>query len=124
MSAAWQRSQPIVFRPAIGEQPLDTRFPRAVAGEEYQRYARAMWPQALRWLRKHMHRVTGGDVTMEDARDLLGSVASFDLARRLYPQEVRLLAELLQTNWPTGGRAPDVAPEIPSFLVGAPTRSS
>lgn len=120
MSPAWRRSQPIAFRPTITEQPLDTRFPRAIAGEDYQRYARAMWPQALRWLRKHLHRVTGDDQTlmMDDARDLLGSVASFDLARRLYPQEERLLTELLQTNWPTGGSASDAAaPATPSFIA-------
>lgn len=117
MSAAWRRRQPIAFRPMSVEQPLDDRFPRAVAGEDYERYARAMWPQALRWLRKHLHRVTGAELTLDDARDVLRSIGSFDLARRLYPQEERLLAELLQTNWPSGQRPVDITPEIPSFLV-------
>jgi hypothetical protein len=99
------------------EAPLDTRFPRAVAGEEYDRYARAMWPQAQRWIRKHAHRVAGGDVPMEDARDILRSVAGIDLARRLYQQEERLLSEILLSAWRDLVGRRDVVPEIPSFLT-------
>lgn len=99
------------------DTPLDTRFPRAVAGEEYDRYARAMWPQAQRWIRKHWHRVTGDDIAMDDARDLLRSVAGMDLARRLYAQEERLLGEILQGAWHDLSGRRDVAPEVPSFLV-------
>lgn len=117
MSPTWRRSQPISFRPMSSTAPLDTRFPRAVAGEEYERYARAMWPQAQRWIRKHWHRVSGGEMTMHDARELLRSVACIDVARRLYSQEERLLGELVQSAWFDLAAQRDVAPEIPSFLV-------
>jgi hypothetical protein len=117
MSPAWHRRQPISFRPMASDAPLDTRFPRAVAGEEYERYARAMWPQAQRWIRKHWHRVAGGGLSIDDARDVLRSVAGIDLARRLYGQEERLLSELLQGAWYDLAGQRDVAPEIPSFLV-------
>jgi hypothetical protein len=116
MSPSWQRHQPIAYRPMSGDAPLDTRFPRAVAGEEYDRYARAMWPQAQRWIRKHWRRVSGGSLMMHDAREVLHSVASIDVSRRLYAQEEQLLTELLHSAWHDLG-ARDVHPEIPSFLV-------
>ena len=116
MSPNWRRTQPIHFRPMASDAPLDTRFPRAVAGEEYERYARAMWPQAQRWIRKHWHRVASG-LPMDDARDLLHCVAGIDLARRLYAQEERLLSEVIQGAWHDLSGQRDVAPEIPSFLV-------
>lgn len=117
MSPTWRRSHPIAFRPTLSETPLDTRFPRAVAGEEYERYARAMWPQAQRWIRKHWHRVAGGGLAIDDARDILRSVAAIDLARRLYAQEEQLLGELLLGAWHDLVGKRDVSPEIPSFLV-------
>ncbi len=117
MTPAWRRTQPISFRPTTRETPLDTRFPRAVAGEEFERYARAMWPQAQRWIRKHWHRVAGGGIAIDEARDVLRAIASIDVARRLYAQEERLLGELLQGAWYDLAGQRDVAPEIPSFLV-------
>lgn len=117
MSTTWRRNQPIVFRPMSSEAPLETRFPRAVAGEEYDRYARAMWPQAQRWIRKHWHRVAGGDLHIDDARDILRSVAAIDLTRRLYAQEERLLGEILLAAWRDLSDRRDVVPEIPSFLT-------
>ena len=117
MSPTWRSAhpQPILFRPTLSDTPLDTRFPRAVAGEEYERYARAMWAQAQRWIRKHWHRASG--LAMDDARDLLHAVAGIDLARRLYAQEERLLSEVFQGAWHDLSGQRDVAPEIPSFLV-------
>jgi hypothetical protein len=117
MSPTWRRPQPIAFKPMTSEAPLDTRFPRAVAGEDYDRYARAMWPQAQRWIRKHWHRAGGGTISMDDTRDVLRSVAGIDLARRLYAQEEQLLSELLQSAWYDLAGQRDVAPEVPSFLV-------
>lgn len=114
----WRQSQPIAFRPLSGVAPLDTRFPRAIAGEEYDRYARAMWPQAQRWIRKHWFRVTARSMTPQDAQEMLRCVAGMDLARRLYGQEERLITELLQTAWSDlGGKTPDVRVEIPTFLT-------
>jgi hypothetical protein len=117
MSAHWQRSQPIIFRSTSSSTALDTRFPRAVSGEAYDRFARAMWPQAQRWIRKHSYRFTGVDLTVDDAHDVLHSAASIDLARPLYAQEERLLSELLHTEWPHLTRPADIVPEIPSFLL-------
>ena len=96
----------------------DTRFPRAVAGEEFDRYARVVWHQGQRWLRKHWHRVTGPDVlSMHDARETLRAAAAFDLSRRLYPQEEQLLSEVLHEAWNDASRTmPDIVPEVPSFL--------
>lgn len=115
----WRRSQPIAYWPKSGIAPLDTRFPRAVAGEEYDRYARAMWPQAQRWVRKHWHRIAADRMTIQDAQDVLRKIAGIDLARRLYGQEERMIAELLQSAWHELGEKPaPAAAEIPSFLLG------
>src|ERR1051325_11421775 len=117
MSPSSRRSQPIAFGPMSRNTPLYTRLPGAFAGREFDRSARAMWPQAQRWIRKHWHRVSGGSLAMQDAHDLLRCVAGIDLSRRLYSQEERLLSELLQSAWHDLGGRRDVAPEIPSFLV-------
>lgn len=114
----WQRSQPIAFQPMSGVAPLDTRFPRAIAGEEYDRYARAMWPQAQRWIRKHWFRVATRALSAQDAQELLRCIAGMDVARRLYGQEERLITELLQTAWrELGDRTPAPGVEIPTFLT-------
>jgi hypothetical protein len=106
------------FRPGTDSGP-DLRFPRAVAGEEFDRYARVVYSQAQRWLHRNWHRVTGLDVTMHDARETLRSLAAHDVARRLYPQEEQLLSEVLQAAWNDPERRTlDIVPEIPSFLRG------
>jgi hypothetical protein len=117
MSATWQRSQPIVFRSTSSSTALDTRFPRAVSGEAYDRFARAMWPQAQRWIRKHSYRFAGVDLTVDDAHDVLHTAASIDLARPLYAQEQRLLSELLHTEWTHLTQSAEIVPEIPTFLL-------
>ncbi|HEY4219610.1 MAG TPA: hypothetical protein VGM67_20900 [Gemmatimonadaceae bacterium] len=118
MLTARRRVIPLPFRPATDAGP-DARFPRAVAGEEFDRYARVVWSQAQRWLRRNWHRVTGLDVTMHDARETLRAVAAIDVARRLYPQEEQLLSEILQEAWNDPERRMlDIVPEIPSFLRG------
>jgi len=109
----------VAFRPNGAVTVVDSRFPRAVAGEDYERFTRATWHQAERWFRRNAHRIAGHDVAMHDARLILWSVASVDLNRRLYPQEERLLSELLQHMWPTR-RVDPAVPEIPSFLVREP----
>lgn len=115
---SWQHRQSIAFRPISGAQPLDTRFPRAVAGEDYDRYVRAMWPQAQRWIRRHWHRIAAHALSIQDAQDVLRCVAAIDVARRLYGQEERLIMELIQTTWrDLGGTTSTPTPEIPSFLV-------
>ncbi|HVX40886.1 MAG TPA: hypothetical protein VHB25_15055 [Gemmatimonadaceae bacterium] len=89
----------IPFRPSTAE--LEARFPRAVAGEDYDRYARAVWPQAQRWVDRHWDRVVSFDYSVDEVRDVLHQIAAIDLARRLYPQEERLLAEIVRHCWLT-----------------------
>lgn len=114
-----RRVLPLPFRPSAESGP-DSRFPRAVAGEEFDRYARVVWSQAQRFIRRNWYRVTGADVTMHDAREILRSVAAIDVSRRLYPQEEQLLSEVLQEAWnDPERRAMDIVPEIPSFLRSA-----
>lgn len=124
MLDARRQNRRIAFRPTGAVTVVDTRFPRAVAGEDYERFTRAMWRQAERWFHRHAHRISGPEIVMHDARDVLWSVASVDLTRGLYPQEERLLSDLLQHMWPTRRADPAVpaVPEIPSFLVRAPIR--
>jgi len=118
MQTTRRRVIPLPFRPGNDSGP-DLRFPRAVAGEEFDRYARVVWSQAQRWLRRNWHRVTGLDVTMHDARETLRAIAAIDVSRRLYPQEEQLLSEVLQEAWnDPERRVLDIVPEIPSFLRG------
>jgi hypothetical protein len=119
MIATRRNISPLPFRSNFESGP-DTRFPRAVAGEEFDRYARVVWRQAQRWTHKHWHRVTAPDLTMHDAREVLRSFAAIDLARRLYPQEEQLLSEVLYETWRERPR-PDITPEIPAFLVSPST---
>lgn len=112
-----RHAQTFSFRSSHEGGP-DTRFPRAVPGEAFDRYARVAWHQGQRWMRKHWHRVTGPDVSsMHDAREALRSVAAFDLSRRLYPQEEQLLSEVLHQAWNDAPREiPDIVPESAQFL--------
>jgi hypothetical protein len=112
--------QPLPFR-SSNESGNETRFPRAVAGEQFDRYARVVWSQGQRWVRKHWHRVSGSELTMHDARETLRAYAAIDLSRRMYPQEEQLLSEVLQEAWQADAREmPDIVPEIPSFLRSTP----
>ena len=115
MIASRRHVIPIPFR-SNSESGPDSRFPRAVAGEEFDRYARVVWRQAQRWTHKHWHRVSGAEVTMHEARETLRAFAAIDLSRRLYPQEEQLLSEVLCDTWRERPR-PDITPEIPAFLV-------
>ncbi|HXT15838.1 MAG TPA: hypothetical protein VN706_09425 [Gemmatimonadaceae bacterium] len=117
----WRRRQPITFWPTSDSAPLDSRFPRAIPGEDYERYARAMWPQSQRWIRKHRHRIANvakADLPVHEIQDVLRRLATIDLGRRLYGQEERLITELVQAAWhDLGGTSATPSPEIPSFLV-------
>ena len=113
MSPRWRRRHSAALRRPSSKTELDTTFPRAVAGEEYDRYARAVWAQGQRWIQEHWSRI-GPERTMHDARDLLRTLAVREVARLLNPQEEQLLGELLRANWKE-----QTAPEIPRFLIGA-----
>lgn len=99
-------AQSIPFRPSKTAAEPDARFPRAVAGEEYDRYARAVWTQAQRWVDRHWDRVISFDYSVDEVRDILHEIAAIDVARRLYPQEERLLAEIVRHAWLTKRRVP------------------
>ncbi len=98
-------AQSIPFRAATGTD-IEARFPRAVAGEDYDRYARAVWVQAQRWVDRHWDRVVSFDYSIDEVRDILRQIATIDVARRLYPQEERLLAEIVRHAWLSKQRAP------------------
>jgi hypothetical protein len=118
MSTTRRSTRSITHRPAAHDAVPDRRFPSAVAGEDYERYARATWRQAERWFQRHVHRLADESLEMHEAREILSSVATTDLARRLRPQEERLLSELLQQEWMRIDRLVIwVTPEIPSFLI-------
>lgn len=97
-------TRPLAFRPSSSD--AEARFPRAVAGEDYDRYARAVWTHAQRWIDRHWDRVVSFDYSVDEVRDILHEIASIDLARRLYPQEERLLAEIVRHAWLTKRSVP------------------
>ena len=113
MSPRWRRRHSVALRRPSSESELDASFPRAVAGEEYDRYARSVWAQGQRWIQEQWSRI-GPERTMHDARDLLRTLAVREVARLLNPQEEQLLGELLHANWKERAAA-----EIPHFLIGA-----
>jgi hypothetical protein len=102
--------QPLSFRSAT-VLVFDPHFPRSVAGEEYQRFARAMWRHAQHWMNRQWPRVTGPGASMHDAREALRTIATVELDRRLRLQEERLLSEVLFEMWTTRERdVPDILP--------------
>jgi len=113
MSPRWRRRHSVALRRPSSEAELDTTFPRAIAGEEYDRYARAVWAQGQRWIHEHWPRAAS-ERTLHDARDLLRTLAAREVGRLLHPQEEHLLGELLHASWEK-----HAAPEIPNFLIGA-----
>ncbi|MEP6494746.1 MAG: hypothetical protein ABJF01_18820 [bacterium] len=108
----------VTGRPTRTDTAVDAHFPRAVPGEEYERFARAMWRQGERWFRRHANEIAGPEVAAGDARTTLASAAATDLGRPLYHQEENLLSELLQRLWHDPNKpAEHGVPEIPSFLL-------
>jgi hypothetical protein len=83
-----------------------------------------VWRQGERWFSRRSHQIARESIGLHEAREILWAVATRDLARRLYPQEERLLSELLQKQWSALERWPDdVEPEIPSFLMASPAET-
>lgn len=122
MRVSRRHELPITFRSIAATVLMESRFPRAVAGEDYDRYIRAVWRQGERWFSRSSYRIAQESIGPHEAREILWSIAARDLTRRLYPQEERLLSELLQQEWPALERfAGDVEPEIPAFLVASPS---
>jgi hypothetical protein len=98
---------------------VDDGFPRSVAGEDYDRYARAMANDVERWVAKHMPIVVRSDLAaMLDAREALRTTAIAELRRDLYPNEERLLSSALRGRSALAEPSrQDVEPEIPEFLL-------
>jgi hypothetical protein len=108
-----QRRHP-ACRPVASHSP-DACFPAAVRGEDYSRYAAAMWGQAVRWLRSEV--VDAIDDVTEDAYTVLLAAAAVSVERDLYPQEKQLLSELVHREWDTlVAERKRASPEIPRFL--------
>lgn len=105
------------FSGAAPEAAHDESFPRAVAGEDYDRYARAMTKHADQWLHVHLARLSGAPLEAQELRDRLRSAAVTELRRELHPQEERLLSEVFQRRPESTNPADRVEPEIPSFLL-------
>lgn len=97
------------------QRRLDARFPHAVRGEDYSRYAAATWGQAVRWLRREP--VRGVEHTPHDVYAVLHAAAQRHLERDLYPQEEQLISELVQREWDAiVAERLRASPEIPRFL--------
>jgi ribosomal protein L29 len=81
-------------------------FPRAVAGEQYARYAKSVWTHAQRWLTSHWVHAARGAASEMDARLKLRALAATDLNRHLNEQEEQLLSEIVQLAWSQGNEEP------------------
>lgn len=117
MFAKRPTSRPRPFRAVPPEPAHDESFPRAVAGEDYDRYARVMAKRADEWLVAHADRLHGVAIDAEELRARLRAAAVTELRRELYPQEERLLSDVLQRHPGAGASHAHVEPEIPSFLL-------
>ena len=95
----------------------DESFPRAVAGEDYDRYSRAMAKHADQWVVAHLSRLSGAAIEPQELRDRLRSAAVVELRRALNTQEERLLSEVFQRRLEAANPTERVEPEIPSFLL-------
>jgi hypothetical protein len=120
MPESHRPSLPTTASPTGSSPIVDSTFPPAVAGEDYERYRRSVWRHGERWFFRNTHRIARESIGMHEAHEVLWSVAARDLARGLSPHEERLLGELLQKEWATITRLPDdAAPEIPDFLISS-----
>jgi hypothetical protein len=94
-----RRSPPVVFHATPTPPSQQALFPAAVAGEQYDRYAKSVWAQAQRWLGRHWLRATQAASTALDVRQKLRAVAAKDVNRHLHPQEEQLLSEIVHAAW-------------------------
>jgi hypothetical protein len=99
MARARPRRAPVPFHAAPSVAAVEARFPAAVAGEQYERYAKSVWAEANRWLSVHWARAAERATTALDVRQRLRAVAAVDINRHLYPQEEQLLSEIVHASW-------------------------
>jgi hypothetical protein len=95
----------------------DEPFPRALAGEDYGRYSRAMAKDADQWVVAHLSRLSGAAIEPQELGDRLRSAAVVELGRPLNTQEERLLSEAFQRRPEAANPTERFEPEIPSFLL-------
>ena len=99
MARARPRRAPVSFHADPPVAATEIHFPAAVAGEQYERYAKSVWAQAHRWLAVHWSRASERATTALDVRQRLRAVAATDINRHLYPQEEQLLSEIVHAAW-------------------------
>ena len=99
MARARPRRAPVPFHAVPPIAAAEARFPAAVAGEQYERYAKSVWTQANRWLSIHWARASEHATTALDVRQRLRAVAAVDINRHLNPQEEQLLSEIVHASW-------------------------
>ena len=99
MAQARPRRAPVPFHAAPPLAAAEARFPAAVTGEQYERYAKSVWAQANRWLSIHWTRAAERATTALDVRQRLRAVAAVDINRHLNPQEEQLLSEIVHASW-------------------------
>jgi hypothetical protein len=108
MARARPRTAPVPFHAGPTVAPPPVLFPAAVSGEQYERYAKAVWNQANRWLAVHWAHASERATTALDVRQILRSVAATDIHRHLYPQEEQLLSEIVHASW-AAAKSPDAS---------------
>jgi len=108
MAPARPRRAPVSFHADPPVAASEIHFPAAVAGEQYERYAKSVWAQANRWLSVHWTTASERATTALDVRQKLRAVAAVDINRHLYPQEEQLLSEIVHASW-AASSSPDAS---------------
>jgi hypothetical protein len=98
MARARPRGAPVKFHASPPVAPSVALFPAAVAGEQYERYAKSVWTQAHHWVALHWARAAERATTGLDVRQKLRAIAATDIKRHLYPQEEQLLSAIV-ASW-------------------------
>ena len=106
MASARYRRSPLTSNRSLTPATAGPMFPRAVAGEQYARYAKSVWTHAQRWLASHWVQAARGATSEMDARLKLRALAATDLNRHLNEQEEQLLGEIVQAAWAAGNEEP------------------
>ncbi len=106
MASARYRRSPLAPSRSLTPAAAGPIFPRAVAGEQYTRYAKSVWAHAQRWLTSHWAHAAHGATSEMDTRLKLRALAATDLNRHLNEQEEQLLSEIVQAAWAAGNQEP------------------
>ena len=109
MARARPRRVAVKFQSGSVKAVPEVRFPAAVAGEQYERYAKSVWTQAHQWLNVHWSHAAQTAATALDVRQKLRAIAAANVNRHLYPQEEQLLSEIVHAAWNAGASAADLS---------------